>query len=228
MKKVSMLIPVYNEKKFLLDIVKLCEEVDFGCEKEIILIDDFSTDGTRELYKDLPHKVLYHEKNKGKGAAIRTGIEQASGDIILIQDSDLEFNPADYKPIVEMLAADKADVVYGSRFADNRNKGNFLFLSYVANTVLSLLTRLLYGTYITDSYTCYKAFKADVIKNIKLECNRFEFEAEVTAKVLRNKTLRYSEVPISYNARTEADGKKITWKDGIIAICTLFKYRFVD
>lgn len=225
MKKISILIPVYNEKNTLLEILKQVESVDFGLEKEIILIDDYSTDGTKELYKDLSYKILYHEKNMGKGAALRTGFNNATGDIIIIQDADLEYNPIDYKPLVELIKEDKADVVYGSRLADNRNSGKFLLLSYLANITLSFITRILYGTFLTDMETCYKAFRADFVKGIDIESNRFDFEPEITAKILKKKA-RFVEVPISYNARQESEGKKITWKDGVQAIFTLLKYRF--
>ena len=225
MNKISILIPVYNEKNTLLEILKQVEAVDFGMEKEIILIDDFSTDGTKELYKDLNYKILYHEKNMGKGAALRTGFNAATGDIIIIQDADLEYNPADYKPLVELIKNDEADVVYGSRLADTRNKGKFLLLSYLANVTLSFMTRILYGTFLTDMETCYKAFRADFIKGITIESNRFDFEPEITAKILK-KNAHFKEIPISYNARQESEGKKITWKDGVQAIFTLLKYRF--
>ena len=225
LKKISIVIPVYNEKNSLLELLKLVENVDFGLEKEIILIDDYSTDGTKELYSDLPYKILYHEKNMGKGAALRDGIKEASGDIVIIQDADLEYNPSDYIPLVNLIKEDKADVVYGSRFLGNQNNGNFLFLSFVANKTLTLLTQILYKTKLTDMETCYKAFRSGIIKNIEIESNRFDFEPEITAKILRQ-NIRFSELPITYNARTNAEGKKINWKDGIQAIFTLIKYRF--
>ena len=227
MKKISILIPVYNEKDSLLEILSQVESVDFKLEKEIILIDDCSTDGTQNLYESLPYKVIYHKRNMGKGAALRTGFEAATGDIIIIQDADLEYNPSDYKPLVHLIATDTADVVYGSRLADKRNNGNFLLLSFLANVTLTALTRLLYGTYLTDMETCYKAFRADFIKDITIKSNRFDFEPEITAKILK-KNARFMEVPISYNARKVHQGKKITWKDGVQAIWTLFKYRFFD
>ena len=226
MNKISVVIPVYNEKESLLKLVELVESVNFGLEKEIILVDDFSTDGTKDLYGQLNYKVLYHEKNMGKGAALRDGIDEATGDIIIIQDADLEYNPQDYVALVELIKNDKADVVYGSRFADTRNNGNFLFLSYVANKTLTFLTQILYGVKLTDMETCYKAFKSDVIKNINIESNRFDFEPEITAKVLKQK-VRFKELPISYNARTNDEGKKIGWKDGVQAVFTLLKYRFL-
>lgn len=225
MNKISILVPVYNEKNSLLEILKQIENVDFGLEKEIILIDDFSTDGTRELYSELPYKILYHDKNMGKGAALRTGLSAATGDVIIIQDADLEYNPIDYLPLVKLIVNGSADVVYGSRLADKRNSGKFLFLSYLANITLSLITRILYGTYLTDMETCYKAFRADIIKDITVESNRFDFEPEITAKVLK-RGVRFMEAPISYNARTNEEGKKIGWRDGVQAIRALIKYRF--
>lgn len=225
MNKISILIPVYNEKNTLLEILKQVDAVDFGLEKEIILIDDYSTDGTKDLYKDLPYKILYHQRNMGKGASLRTGFNAATGDIIIIQDADLEYNPRDYKPLVELIKSGGADVVYGSRLADTRNSDKFLFLSYLANVTLSFITRILYDTYITDMETCYKAFRADFIKGIRIESNRFDFEPEITAKILKMNA-RFVEIPISYNARQESEGKKITWKDGVQAIFTLLKYRF--
>lgn len=224
-KKISILIPVYNEVNSLLDLLKLVEGADFGLEKEIILIDDFSTDGTLDLYKNLPYKVLYHEKNMGKGAALRDGIKEATGDIIIIQDADLEYIPSEYIPLIELIKKDEADVVYGSRFFDKRNSGNFLFLSFIANKFLTFVTQILYRTTLTDMETCFKAFRADVIKNIEIKSDRFDFEPEITAKILK-KGIRFKELPISYNARTADEGKKINWKDGIQAIFALIRYRF--
>jgi len=225
--KISILIPVYNEKDSLLEVIKRVEAVDFGLEKEIILVDDYSTDGTRELYPKINHKVILHEKNMGKGAALRTALKEAEGDIIIIQDADLEYNPQDYTEIVNLIKNDVYDVVYGSRFLGNKNSGNFLLLSFLANVTLSCLTRLLYKVEITDMETCYKAFRAEFIKDIKIESNRFDFEPEITAKVLR-KNPRFSELSISYNARGVNEGKKVNWKDGLQAVWTLFKYRFFD
>lgn len=227
MEKLTILIPVFNEKNSLLELLKKVEEVDFELEKEIILIDDYSTDGTRDLYYQIPYKVIYHDKNMGKGAALRSGLKEATGDIIIIQDADLEYNPSDYAPLVKIVKTGGADVVYGSRLSDTRNQGKFLFLSYLANVTLSFITRVLFNTYITDMETCYKVFRADVIKDITIESNRFDFEPEITAKVLK-KGVRYLESPISYNARTNEEGKKIGWKDGVQAIWTLIKYRFFD
>jgi glycosyltransferase involved in cell wall biosynthesis len=227
MQKLTIIVPVYNEKKSLLDILNLIEKVDFGMEKEIILIDDCSTDGTTDLYSQLPYKVLHHTHNQGKGAAIRTGLKAASGDIIIIQDADLEYNPSDYKPLVELIKTNQVDVAYGSRLSNIKNSENFLFLSFIANITLTFITRLFFNTHLTDMETCYKAFRADVIKSIEIKSNRFDFEPEITAKILK-KGVRYTEVPISYNARNVSHGKKIGWKDGVQAIIALIKYRFFD
>lgn len=227
MEKITILIPVYNEKNSLLELLKKVEEIDFNLEKEIILIDDFSTDGTKDLYANINHKILYHKYNQGKGAALRTGIKEATGDIIIIQDADLEYNPSDYLPLVDLIKNNEADVVYGSRFADKRNSGKFLLLSFIANKTLTLLTNILFGAKLTDMETCYKAFRKEFIKNINIKSNRFDFEPEITAKVLKQK-VRFKELPISYNARTNNEGKKIGWRDGVQAIFTLIKFRFFD
>jgi len=227
MEKVSILIPVYNEKKTILEVLKRVEEVDFQLEKEIIIIDDGSTDGTKEFYPQIPHKIIYHDINKGKGAALRTGIESATGDIIIIQDADLEYNPEDYKPLVHLIKTKSADVVYGSRLANVDNTKTFLLTSYFANLLLTSLTRMLYGVYLTDMETCYKAFRADLLKSIQIKSNRFDFEPEITAKIFK-RGVRFMETPITYNARSVDEGKKIGWKDGVQAIWALIKYKFTD
>lgn len=225
MRKISIILPVFNESDSLFTILQKVESIDFGMEKEIIIVDDGSTDGTRNLYKELNCKVLYHDQNAGKGAAIQTGIKEATGDIIIIQDADLEYNPEDYLPLVNLIKNNEADVVYGSRLKNDCNRKNFLFWSFVANKVLTLLTRILFNTQLTDMETCYKAFRADIVKNINIESKRFDFEPEITAKILK-KRVRFKELPITYNARTNQQGKKIGWRDGVQAIITLFKYRF--
>lgn len=227
MKKISVIIPVYNEKKYLTELIKKVEEVNFGLEKEIILVDDGSTDGTKDLYADLSHTVICHKKNTGKGAAVRTGIQKASGDIIIIQDADLEYNPKDYIPLVELIKNNEFDVVYGSRLSNKENNKNFLILSFLANKTLTAITGLLFNTSLTDMETCYKAFRANIIKNITIKSNRFDFEPEITAKILKQK-VRFKELPISYNGRTSGDGKKVSWIDGIQAVFALVKYRFFD
>lgn len=228
MNKVSILIPVYNEAATLETILKKVEEADFcGLEKEIILVDDYSTDGTKELYSKLPYKILYHEYNQGKGAALRDGFKEATGDIIVIQDADLEYDPKDYKELIQLILDDKADVCYGSRLNGGKPSRSFMFLHLIGNKFLSLLTNILYGSALTDMETCYKAFKKEFIKDITIKSNRFDFEPEITAKVLKRGARLY-EVPISYYGREFAEGKKITWVDGIHAVKALIKYRFID
>lgn len=230
MKKISILIPVYNEIQTLREILKKVEETDFcGLEKEIILIDDYSKDGSREVLREYEekYKVLYHKKNMGKGAAIRTGFEHITGDITVIQDADLEYDPADYSTLIPLILDDKADVVYGSRLCGGKPSRSFMFTHFVGNKLLTLITNILYNTTLTDMETCYKTFKTEVIKDIKIKSNRFDFDPEITAKVLKKK-VRIYELPISYYGREYDDGKKITWVDGLHAIWALVKYRFVD
>ncbi len=228
MNKVSILIPVYNEVSTLEEILKKVETTDFcGLEKEIILIDDYSTDGTRDLYEKFPYKVLYHEYNQGKGAALRDGFKEATGDIIVIQDADLEYDPVDYAPLIQLILDGKADVCYGTRLAGGKPSRSFMFTHFLGNKFLSLLTNILYGSTLTDMETCYKAFKADFIKGIQIKSNRFDFEPEITAKILKRGARLY-ELPVSYYGREFSEGKKITWKDGIQAIWALIKFRFVD
>lgn len=228
MNKISILIPVYNEVSTLEEILKKVEDTDFcGLEKEIILIDDYSTDGTRDLYSKFPYKVLYHEYNQGKGAALRDGFKEATGDIIIIQDADLEYEPKDYPELIQLIIDGKADVCYGSRLNGGKPSRSFMFLHLLGNKFLSFLTNVLYGSTLTDMETCYKAFKAEFIKGIEIKSNRFDFEPEITAKVLKRGARLY-EVPISYFGREFAEGKKITWVDGIHAIAALIKFRFMD
>lgn len=230
MKKITILIPVFNEINTLEQILQKVEQTSFcNLEKEVILIDDFSTDGSREVLEKLTdkYKVFYHEENQGKGAALRTGFEHATGDIIVIQDADLEYDPVDYEPLIELILKDKADVVYGSRLSGAKPSRSFMFTHFIGNKVLTLLTNILYNTTLTDMETCYKAFKSDFIKDIKIKSNRFDFEPEITAKVLK-KGARLYELPISYYGREYNEGKKITWKDGLQAIWTLLKFRITD
>ena len=228
MKKISILIPVYNEVNTLDEIIKKVENTDFcGLEKEIILIDDYSTDGTRELYKNYPYKILYHEYNQGKGAALRDGFKEATGDIVIIQDADLEYDPVDYKPLIQLIIDGRADVCYGSRLSGGKPSRSFMFHHLLGNKFLSLLTNILYGSTLTDMETCYKAFKREFIQGITIRSNRFDFEPEITAKILKRHARLY-ELPISYYGREFAEGKKITWRDGFSAIIALIKYRFID
>ncbi len=222
--KLSILIPVYNERATILDILARVQAVPY--EKEIIAVDDGSTDGTRELLAQAQGvTVLYHDCNRGKGAAIQTALAHATGDIIVIQDADLEYDPRDYKQLIEPIIEGRAKVVYGSRFLGPRMA--MFFWHMVANKALTLMTNILYDAILSDMETGYKAFRADVIKGMRLRSHRFDFEPEVTAKVLK-RGIRIFEVPISYYGREYSEGKKIGVKDGFVAIWTLLKYRFVD
>lgn len=230
MNKITILIPIFNEVNTLETILKKVEEAPFGgLEKEIILIDDFSTDGTKEILKNLESKypVFYHDQNMGKGAALRTGFEHMTGDIVVIQDADLEYEPADYEPLIKLIMDGRADVAYGSRLSGGKPSRSFMFTHLLGNKLLTLITNILYNTTLTDMETCYKAFKTEFIKGIQIKSNRFDFEPEITAKVLKRGARLY-ELPISYYGREYDEGKKITWKDGFHAILALIKYRFTD
>ena len=230
MKKISIVVPVYNEINTLEKVIDRLQEVPFcGLEKEIIIVDDYSTDGTRELIKDYEgmYKVFYHDYNQGKGAAIRTGLSHVTGDIMVIQDADLEYDPADYDDLIKLIIEGKADVVYGSRLSGGKPSRSFMFTHLLGNKLLTFITNLLYNTTLTDMETCYKAFRTDFIRGIEIKSNRFDFEPEITAKVLKRHPRLY-ELPISYYGREYAEGKKITWKDGIHAVIALIKYRFTD
>ena len=226
--KITILIPVYNEVDTLRAILEKVENADFcGLEKEIILIDDCSTDGTKEIYPSLPYKVLYHDVNQGKGAALRDGFKEATGDIIVIQDADLEYDPVDYKDLIKLILENKADVAYGSRLNGGKPSRAFMFHHLLGNKLLTFVTNVLYNTTLTDMETCYKAFRADFIKDIEIKSNRFDFEPEITAKVLK-KGARLYELSISYYGREFSEGKKITWKVGFHALWALIKFRFID
>ena len=199
-------------------------------EKEIILIDDFSTDGTREILKSYENKenfqVCYHNRNQGKGAALRTGFAKVSGDIIIIQDAALEYNPVDYGILIEPILAGRADVVYSSRFLGGPHRVLF-FWHYIGNIILTTFSNMFTNVNLTDMETGYKVFTKEVNQSLTLKCNRFGFEPEFTAKVAKNK-FRIYEAPISYTGRDYSEGKKITWKDGVAAIWYIFKFRFTD
>lgn len=230
MEKISIVVPVFNEINTLDQILQKIEDTDFcGLEKEIILVDDKSTDGSREKLKDLEnkYKVFYHEYNQGKGAAIRTAMANITGDIMVIQDADLEYDPKDYKELIELIIDNKADVVYGSRLTGAKPSRSFMFTHWLGNKVLTLTTNILYGATLTDMETCYKAFRTTFLDGIEIKSDRFDFEPEITAKVLKRRARLY-ELPISYYGREYSEGKKITWKDGIHALVALLKFRFTD
>ena len=223
----SIIVPIYNERKTLKQVLEQIQGLSL--EKELVLVDDFSTDGTRELlasFKSPQIKVLYHDQNRGKGAAIRTALSVVTGDLVVIQDADLEYNPAEIPKLVEAIEQDSADVVYGSRFLGPHEKKYFNIL-YLGNRFFSWLTAVVFGQKVTDMETCYKAFKSSIIKSFDLKSNKFDFEPEITAKILKG-GFRFKEIPISYNGRTYQEGKKINWRDGVVAIFTILKYRFVD
>jgi len=228
--KLSIIMSVYNERETLREILNQVRAVDLaGVDKEIVAVDDGSTDGSRDILAEEAAvgdlQVFYHEVNQGKGAGIRTGIEHASGDIILIQDADLEYDPRDYPAMIRPIIERRVTVVYGSRFLGPRKA--MLFWHMLGNKLLTLTTNVLYNTILSDMETCYKCFRADVVKGIPLRSRRFEFEPEITAKVLK-RGHRIFEVPISYYGREYHEGKKISWRDAPLAFWTLIKYRFVD
>ena len=236
MPKLSIIIPVYNEKNTILKVIKKVKNIKTrNIKKELIVVDDFSTDNTRDILKrlnDKTVKVLYHKKNMGKGAAIRTAIAHSTGDIIAIQDADLEYEPANIVKLLQPILNGNADVVYGSRFLGKKlslfGSGKTMYPHHwIGNRGLTLITNILYFTSITDMETGYKVFKREVIKNINLKANRFDFEPEITAKILK-KGYKIKEVPIDFTPRSFKEGKKITWKDGLKAAYYLLKYRFFD
>ena len=227
----SIIIPVYNEKKTISEILKRIEQVNLeplGFHKEIIIVDDGSNDGTREVLKRLEdkYKIIYHDKNCGKESAIRSGLEQVSGEYVLIQDADLEYEPEDYKKLLECAIKNKAEVVYGSRQLGTRKKSSYISY-YLGGLFLTWIANFLYKAKITDESTCYKLFKTKTIKSIPLKGERFEFCPEITAKIVK-RGIKIYEVPINYTPRHKEEGKKIKWKDGLRAIWVLIKYKLVD
>ena len=228
--KLSVVIPVYNEETTLRDILQRVRDTPF--DKEIIMVDDCSLDGTRailkELEKDEDLKIFYHEVNQGKGAALRTGFQHATGDVVLIQDADLEYDPGEYRILLEPIEKGLADVVYGSRFKGARMTRVHLYWHQMANGFLTWLSNMMTNLNLSDMETCYKVFRREVLEGMELKSNRFGFEPEITAKIARKrldgKRVRVYEVPISYYGRDYADGKKIGWKDGVAAIWHILRY----
>lgn len=232
--KLSVIMPVYNE---LDTIEQICNRVlAVPLDIELVIIDDCSTDGTRELLEGTLIKrwvdagntihFLKHEFNQGKGAAIRTGITASTGDLIIIQDADLEYCPEEYPQLVKPITDGYADVVYGSRFLGTHRV--FMFFHFMGNKLITLMTNLLYNTMLTDMETCFKVFRSEIIKSIEIRSNRFNFEPEITAKIFKKKKLRVYEMPITYHGRDYLEGKKITWRDFFPAVWALIKFRFVN
>lgn len=226
--KLSVLIPIYNEKNTIDELIRRVREV--AIDKELILVDDGSKDGTRDLLKkyesDEDVTVVYHKVNQGKGAAIRTAINHVKGDIVIIQDADLEYDPNDYPALIAPIAAGTEKVIYGSRFLDPDNRHSY-WSYYIGGQLVTYITNLLYNQRLTDEPTCYKVFEADFLRSIKLNCTQFEFCPEVTAKVAK-RGIKIRELPIHYYPRSMDEGKKISWLDGVEAIWVLLKYRFIN
>lgn len=227
--KLSVIIPVFNESKTIKTIIEKVQGTDI--DKEIIIVDDGSTDGTRsilESFKDENIKKIYHKINLGKGSAIKSALEHVSGDIVIIQDADLEYDPCDYYTLIDPIRKGRADVVYGSRLSGASQQRAYMFWHKLGNQMLTLLVGILYNTTLTDIETGYKVFKAEIIKNLRIRSSDFTVEVELTAKILKNKEWRIYEVPIAYYGRTYSEGKKITWRDGFSALWAILKYKFLD
>lgn len=223
--KLSLVIPIYNEERLLPTVLEHVRKLPY--ELELILVDDFSVDGTKEILKKEEEKpdtiVLYHEKNRGKGGALRTGFEKATGDIVIVQDADMEYDPMDIPAVIQPIIDGKCNVAYGSRFSGSVEK--MRIPNRVANWLLAMMATVLYGQHITDEATAYKAFRREIIQDIDLKCEGFEFCPEVTAKVLRRGE-KIIETPVNFVARDFTEGKKIGWPDFFVAVWTLLKYRF--
>ncbi|TLD97482.1 glycosyltransferase family 2 protein [Helicobacter jaachi] len=228
--KLSIIIPCFNEKATIKNILQVVDNVALPYEKEIIIVDDCSSDGTQDILKSLEstYKIIYHTKNQGKGAALRSGIAQASGDIVLIQDADLEYDPNEYAKLLAPFEKGVADVVFGSRFVSGDSHRVLYFWHRMANGMLTLLSNMMTNLNLTDMETCYKVFRREIIQSITIEENRFGFEPEITAKIAKIKGIRIYEVGISYYGRTYEEGKKIGVKDGFRALWAIVKYRFKD
>ncbi len=224
--KLSIVIPVFNEEKTVEEIIRRAQDVDVGLEKEIIIVDDGSSDSTQQILKGLNHpqiKIIYHDKNQGKGAALQTGFSKATGNIVLVQDADLEYDPRDYPKLLEPILDGRADVVFGSRFLGGPHRVLF-FWHYVGNKMLTTLSNMLSNLNLSDMETCFKVFRKDLLDQINLKSKRFGFEPEITLKLSKLKCRIY-EVPISYSGRDYSEGKKIGWKDGVAAIIHILRFK---
>jgi glycosyltransferase involved in cell wall biosynthesis len=227
--KLSIVIPVYNEKNTIKEIVDLVLAVR-GIEKEIVIVDDGSTDGSVEVLKEIGEehpdiKIVIKGENRGKGHTLKVGFKETTGDYVIIQDADLEYDPQDYRKLLRALEEERADAIYGSRFSGSYEKMSTLH--YLGNKLLTLITNIFFGVMLTDMETCYKLVPGDFIRSIDIKSERFDFEPEITAKILKS-GLRIKEVPISYKGRAFSEGKKITWRDGFKAVYTLIKFRFFN
>jgi len=228
--KLSLVIPVYNEKDTVEKVIELVREADTGTEKEIVVIDDGSTDGSLDVLKNVKEKypeikMHFKDVNRGKGDTLKVGFKMTTGDYIIVQDADMEYDPRDIKKLIRALHDEKADVVYGSRFGGNyKDMSN---LHYFGNKLLTMVTNLLFGVMLTDMETGYKLIPGDFARSIDIKSQRFDFEPEITAKILKAK-LKLKEVPITYKGRSKFEGKKITWKDGFSALFSLIRFRFLN
>ena len=227
--KLSIVVPVYNEKNTIEKILDEIKAVE-GIDKEIIVVDDASTDGTTDILKELEKvhpdiRFYYKEKNRGKGHTLKLGFQHTTGDYVIVQDADLEYDPNDYHKLIRALDEYNAQVIYGSRFSGSYE--DMSTLHYFGNKLLTLITNIFFGVMLTDMETCYKLMPGDFVRKVSIKSERFDFEPEITAKILKS-GLKIREVPISYRGRTHSEGKKITWRDGIHALFTLIKYRFTD
>jgi glycosyltransferase involved in cell wall biosynthesis len=230
LRKLSVVVPVFNERNTVVEVLRRMRSVELpdGIEREIIVVDDGSNDGTRDVLRQLGDstvRVVMHERNRGKGAAVRTGFTHATGEYILIQDADLEYDPEDWPKLLNPVLRGKARVVYGSRFTGERR--NMMLLHWIGNRFLSMTTNVLFNTTLSDMETCYKLLERDLVESLGLQSDRFDIEAEISAKILK-RGIRIYEVPISYSGREFDEGKKITWRDGFAALWALVKYRFSD
>jgi len=232
--RLSIVIPVYNERETLAELVRRVLAAELEMEKELILVDDASVDGSEKIIEQIlrehdrvPIKVVMHKKNEGKGASLRDGFAQVSGDIVLIQDADLEYNPNDYPRLLKPILDGRADVVYGSRFTGGQEHRVLYFWHYVGNKMVTTLSNMCTNLNLTDMETCYKVFRREAVEKLNIKSNRFGVEPEMTAKIARA-GWRVYEVGVSYSGRTYAEGKKITWKDGLKALITIIRFRFFD